>query len=301
MDELKNNIVKEYKLEMNIDFKIPRWHRSIALPSGTIYLMGGVVAFGASQEATSNLAYVYDYEANTLNPIESMLVPRSGHGMAYMNERIYCIGGYTDENVSSVKCEKYNVLTNNWEEIADLNYEANNACVCSFQNRLLYKFGGKQGEKELNNYIERYCPTENIWEIVHVKSEVKLNEFTLLSSSACCQINRNQMFIFGGTYEDYSQKSTQSFLLEVMNGNQNNLSKSKILSEETNEVHIIKGINEKTLPFGEGFWNNNPIIFESELYCLQNIPNKNNLNIVYNDRRRILKFDFKGNWLSLGS
>ena len=192
-------------------------------------------------------------------------------------------------------------INEQWEEIADLNYEANNACVCSFQNRLLYKFGGKQGEKELNNYIERYCPTENIWEIVHVKSEVKLNEFTLLSSSACCQINRNQMFIFGGTYEDYSQKSTQSFLLEVMNGNQNNLSKSKILSEETNEIHIIKGINEKTLPFGEGFWNNNPIIFESELYCLQNIPNKNNLNIVYNDRRRILKFDFKGNWVSLGS
>ena len=74
---------------MNIDFKIPRWHRSIAVPSGTIYLMGGVVTFGASQEATSNLAYVYDYEANTLNPIEPMLVPRSGHGMAYMNERIY--------------------------------------------------------------------------------------------------------------------------------------------------------------------------------------------------------------------
>ena len=127
LEELKNNVVKEYKLEMNIDFKIPRWHRSITIPNGAIYLIGGVVTFNTNQEATSNSAYVYDYEANTLNPIKPMNIPRSGHGVAYMNEKIYCVGGFTDENVSSVKCEKYHVLTNMWEEIADLNYEANNA------------------------------------------------------------------------------------------------------------------------------------------------------------------------------
>ena len=43
-----------------------------------------------------------------------------------------------------------------------------------------------------------------------------------------------------------------------------------------------KDINEKQVPFKEGFWNNTPVIYESEMYCLQNIPNKNNLNIVYN-------------------
>ena len=283
-------------MELNIDFKIPRWHRSISIPNGSIYLIGGVLSYSSNRETTSNLAYIYDFEANTLVPIKPMHIPRSGHGIAYMNDKIYCIGGYTNDNISSVKCERYCVLSNIWEEIADLNYEANNACICSFQNRLLYKFGGKIGEKELNNMIERYCPIENMWSIVHVKSESKLNDFTLLSSSACCQINKNQIFVFGGTYEDYSQKSAQSFLLEVIN--KNDINKSRTLNDERYDINVIKCINEKPLIYAEGFWNNSPIIFESELYCLQNIPNKNNLNTVYNDRRRILKFSYKGEWFA---
>lgn len=282
-----------------MNFKIPRWHRSIALPNGDIYLIGGVVVSMNNQERTSNEAYKYDFEKNTLKQIEPMKLPRSGHGIAYMNEKIYCIGGYTNENICSKRCEKYNVSTNKWEEIANLNFEANNACVCSFQNRFLFKFGGKLAEKELNNYIEKYCPTENIWGIIHVKSNYKLNDLPLLSSSACCQINKNQIFVFGGTYEDYSLKSNQSFLFEVLPCNDHINSNTKNYNEEKKDLYIIKNINEKALPFKEGFWNNNPIIYDSEIYCLQNIPNKNNLNVVYNDRRKILKFDYKGNWSSL--
>lgn len=225
-----------------------------------------------------------------------MKLPRSGHGITYMNDKIYCIGGFTNENICSRLCEIYNVSLNFWQEIAPLNYEANNACVCSFQHRFVYKFGGKLEEKELNNYIERYCPIDNIWSIIHIKSEKKLNNFTLLSSSACCQINKNQIYVFGGTYEDYSQKSSQSFLLEIRNQKENYKNQSN--DEECYDLHVIKCINDKTLPSEEGFWNNNPIVFDSELYCLQNIPNMNNLNIVYNDRRKILKFDFKKNWVA---
>lgn len=306
LEELKNNFFKEYSLELKIDFKIPRWHRSISTPNGSIYLIGGVMTFGSAQETTSKLTYIYDYEGNTLTPLNPMKIARSGHGVAYMNDRIYCVGGYTDKNVSSVRCERYHIQKDEWEEIADLNYEVSNACICSFSNRFLYKFGGKFGDKELNNYIERYCPTENLWEIVHVKSEVKLSDFNLLSSSAGCQINKSQIFIFGGTFEDYSQKSSQSFLFEVCSDLNKSgiLNKSGVFSHKTDddsEIHIIKAINERPLPFAEGFWNNNPVIFDSELYCLQNIPNKNNPNIVFNDRRRLLKFDQRGVWVSLGS
>lgn len=252
-----------------------------------------------NQEKTSKEAFKYDFSSNTLNSIASMKIARSGHGIAYMNERIYCIGGYTSDNGCSRSCEKYDLTTETWEEIANLNYEANNACVCSFQNRFLFKFGGKLADKELNNYIERYCPIENVWGIIHVKSTYKLNEFSLLSSAACCQINKNQIFVFGGTFEDYSFKSNQSFLFEVaMATKQDVFTSMKSQKEEKNCVYLVKNINEKQVPFKEGFWNNTPIIYESEMYCLQNIPNKNNLNIVYNDRRRILKFDSSGNWCS---
>jgi histone acetyltransferase (RNA polymerase elongator complex component) len=113
------------------------------------------------------------------------------------------------------------------------------------------------------------------------------NDFTFLSSSACSQINKTQILIFGGTMESYSKKSRQSFLLEIN------------FNREGKENHIAKGLNKFVLPYAEGFWNNVPIIYEGNLYCLQNIPNENNLNIVYNDRRKILKFNEREGWVCL--
>lgn len=83
---------------------------------------------------------------------------RSGHGIVYMNNKIYVIGGLTDESNYSNICEKYNIESNTWDEIAKLNYKVNNCCVCSYNNQYLYKFGGKSGDRELNAFIERYNP-----------------------------------------------------------------------------------------------------------------------------------------------
>ena len=90
----------------------------------------------------------------------------------------------------------------------------------------------------------------------------------LLSSSACCQINKNQILIFGGTMDSYSKKSKQSFLLEIN------------FDKEGKEAHTAKGFNKFDLPIAEGFWNNVPLIFEGSLYCLQNVPNESNSGTI---------------------
>ena len=55
--------------------------------------------------------------------------------------------------------------------------------------------------------------------------------------------------------------------------------------------HYIKVNEKKFLPFSEGFWNNTPFAHERSIYCLQNIQNEKNNNIVYLDRRRVLAYN----------
>ena len=59
----------------------------------------------------------------------------------------------------------------------------------------------------------------------------------------------------------------------------------------------MKFQNAKNLPYHEGFWNENPIIWNGELYCIQNICNELNSGIVYLDRKKILKFTNETGWI----
>lgn len=43
LEDLSKNILKPLKINLQINFKIPRWHRSICIPNGNIYLTGGVM------------------------------------------------------------------------------------------------------------------------------------------------------------------------------------------------------------------------------------------------------------------
>jgi hypothetical protein len=57
-------------------------------------------------------------------------------------------------------------MDNTWYEIASLNYRANNPGACSFDNKYVFKFGGKSDDTFLNNTIEKYTPYLNTWEVI---------------------------------------------------------------------------------------------------------------------------------------
>ena len=223
---------------------------------------------------------------------------RSGHAIGYLNNYIFAIGGFVEGQDFSTKCEKFNIFSNEWKEIAPLNAPANNPCACSFRGKFIFKFGGKSDDNILTNNIEMYNPLIDKWSIIHIKFEQPIESFTILSSSACVQINPNHIFVFGGTFEDYSFKSKQSFLLYVPDDAVSDYIKA-IQSTKLGpqNEYLIKGLNEKEMLFAEGFWNNTPIIMNNEVYSLQNITTEKNVNVVYLDRRRVMKFNSK-EWFS---
>jgi len=280
------------KIELNIDFKIPRWHRSISTPFGEIYVTGGVEA---ATDAKLNNCFVYDFNNQTLIEVMNMHVCRSGHALVYLQGYLYAIGGYTQVGQFTRQCERYSIRNDKWENIAGLNVAANNPCACSFNDRMIYKFGGKADESKLNNYIEMYNPDVNKWFIVQYElygEPIHMGGLKLLlSSSACCQINEKEIFIFGGTHADYSQKSNASFVLHIDNDYKK--------GEENPHSYSIREFNTYPLPVAEGFWNNQVIVADSSLYALQNIQNEKDVSIVYLDRRRILRFNPQTAWTTL--
>jgi len=281
------------KIELNIDFKIPRWHRSVATPYGEIYLTGGVDT--ENTEKKLNSAYVYDFNKRTLIPIKAMKLGRSGHALTYLDGYLYVIGGFSEDHEFTSRCERYNIRKDTWQEIASMNLPANNPCVCVFNDRYIYKFGGKINDDQLSNTIERYNPLLDRWIVINFEHPKKIGhdgeKFCLYSSAACCQISDSSIFVFGGTHINYSQKTASSFLVHIEKEE-----KDKKYNEEIKPSHRIVGFDLYPLPIAEAFWNNQPIIHEGNIYCLQNVQNESNTSAVYLDRRRLLRFSYPEGW-----
>lgn len=290
------------RIELNIDFKIPRWHRSLITPFSEIYLTGGVDC--EDSEKKLNDAYVYDYSSQELIPIDPMKTRRSGHGLVYLDGYIYAIGGFSDAQDFTTKCERYDIQQNKWETIAALNLKANNPACCTFRNKVIYKFGGKLDDEQLNNTIERYDPMSDKWTMIDFELPTsfdgKKEAFEIYSSLACIQINPTQMMIFGGTHADYKVKSDECWILSVEADEAENGSRSSHREKTLRVGHKMRRFTHGRLPFAEGFWNSQVIVDDKKLYCLQNIPNEKNESIVYLDRRRVLVFGDDSRWKVLG-
>ncbi|KAL4480469.1 hypothetical protein ABPG74_020985 [Tetrahymena malaccensis] len=300
-------------IDLKISFRIPSFHKSIATPIGELFLTGGTIPDG--QMNKSGWIYQYDWSSQSLIQLSSMNHPRSSHGIAYLAGKIYVVGGYEHKHVMTKRCERFNLLTKKWEMISNLNYAATSLSLCSFNGRYLFKFGGiGEGYDNhlLSPYIERYDQLTDSWEVIDPKlSQVhKLNKigfnFGLLSTSASIQINKTDIFVFGGYHEDNSG-SNQSFILQVIDEDQNlNNEEEKQYDDQQNEYdyqgqnqmyknevssqYFIKNINSKLLPNSEAFWNNVPIIFNKKVYALQNIAGENSDNCLENERK-ILVFN----------
>eukprot|EP01017_Pseudomicrothorax_dubius_P030618 TRINITY_DN3837_c0_g1_i5.p1 TRINITY_DN3837_c0_g1~~TRINITY_DN3837_c0_g1_i5.p1 ORF type:complete len:673 (+),score=73.67 TRINITY_DN3837_c0_g1_i5:2-2020(+) len=324
------------KLELAISFRIPRWHKSIVTPDGLIFLTGGIPIEGDEGILEDKNSFVYDENKRTLVPVASMQLNRSGHAITFLGNSIYVIGGFLNsEGEYTETCERYDIPNNRWLSIAPLNFRANNCCACTFNNKYIYKFGGKIHEKHLNSCVERYDPTVNKWTTIEfaidqgpVNSSQSLDPKRLvLSAMSASQINQYNMIVFGGTLEDYSIKSNQCYLLTVHDENnsvhaeEHNLTFAMAAPQNFNNdygsprtgynvnkaiqpgqvSHSVRCINQRLLPYAEGFWCNTPLVHLGRLYALQNVEGDKNRQVVHLDRKRVLVFSSAGweNYLSL--
>ena len=90
--------------------------------------------------------------------LASMLVPRSQMGCVVLNDSLYVIGGTNRHNEVLQSGERYNFLTNKWEEIPAMRHARASPAVAASNGRL-YAIGGDR-ISEVNFYRARITITE---------------------------------------------------------------------------------------------------------------------------------------------
>lgn len=290
--EINNKNIRYISHELAISFLIPRWHKSILTSPNEIYLNGGI----SIENSSIKLSKTYLIKIDNLSIIEmnSMNYARSNHGLIYLNNFIYSIGGILNDGKYTDKCERFDIINKNWKSICPLNHCISNMAICIFNNDSIFVFGGKVDDNFLSKSIEKYNVNIDKWINICYKIEDPPINFRLLASSAAIQINSSQIFIFGGAYKESKKKSDQTFIFEI-NEIINVMEKDNIYDDKS---YIIKLINNKKLVNANGFWNNVPIINDDKIFALQNINAAQDENMIHLDKMKLIVFD--GNkWVNL--
>lgn len=274
-------------VQLEIDFRVPNFHKSVITPQGEIFVTGGSISDNSGRKSNGN--FLFDWSANTLRGLPNMINGRSSHAMCYSNGVIYVIGGFLNGQTFTTKCERYNIQARNWKPIANLNYNAVACSVAGFNQKYLFKFGGLIDGLLINNYIERYDIAHDSWIVIEPRFNnnesllrQNMKDFRLTSTSAAVQINKSEIIVFGGYHQD-NQASNSCFLLSSEN--------------EDDNYYEIKKVDVCKLPYPEGFWNNMPVVMYKNVFATQNIPNEKNDDCLENIRR-VLAFNSQ-EWVAL--
>ena len=78
-------------INLNINFNIPDFHKSIATPNGDIYVIGGSLGDNGLK---SQKIYKYDFTNSTLVYCASLKYGRSSHSVCFNSRFIYIMGGF---------------------------------------------------------------------------------------------------------------------------------------------------------------------------------------------------------------
>ena len=262
VESYKNNVLHQSStpldfkvIELTNDFNVPRHHKSLITPQGFIILTGGLVQSDNKNITFLPNSYIFDYDKQQLEALGSMIYPRAGHGLVYTPNGIMAVGGITKNSTITETCEIYNIDENKWYQIASLNEPTMNSTLCLFNDMYVIKISGKVGEKELCQYVELYNFEDNVWTVIECEDP----DFVIPSSCGCTQINEREIIIFGGSYEQYSDRTDSILVMQ--------------LSEDLQTFSIRT--SSLNLPFKENFSNDQAISVGGRVLALQNVPNPN--------------------------
>lgn len=181
--------------------------RSINI-NGTLYINGGWDEINKKA-----LKYHLSYDTANKEVIKEpdMIYGHSAHSLLFVPPTfLYVISGS-----GTSKCEKYDINSKIFEEIAEINYHRQNASLFYHNEQYLYAFGGLCWDDSKNDFVfvesvERldigFGPSteeEYRWEIVPA---LKAKDNVVISKSVMTvvPITSNKILLVGGMYKDHS-------------------------------------------------------------------------------------------------
>ena len=174
-----------------------------ALPDQIIIMTGG--SHKITGEPSNKVFKIDTNNINEIKMMKTMKKSRYNHACIYLNNYIYCLGGYDNINkkneiTSTISsCEKYNIIKNKWQLIREMTHPR--ACFgkCIY-NEQIFVFGG-YCNKLLLSSIEKYEPYSDIWITFSIKLPKKIAEVGVIN------LDNKFILLLGGIDEDFSPTS----------------------------------------------------------------------------------------------
>lgn len=132
----------------------------------------------------------------------NMIQARNFFASVYLQNKIYVFGGYDDRNKAQLKqSECFDLETETWSSIADLNIERSQAAACCATNEKIYIVGGYNSKLGTIPTIEEYQVKENRFILLDVVLREGLRRLSVRSF-------HGDMLIFGGLRQHFENNET---------------------------------------------------------------------------------------------
>ena len=196
-----------------IPFKIAPFSRSIMVPDGRIYLMGGEDKNdGAKRECYVINPFTPDAD-KTLSTRANMPLKKYDFTLCYLLGHVYTICGKNVNNDIVESCECYDIEEDTWRTIAPVNKKRYAATAATIKEKgRIYIFGGRgEAQNAMIAEIEEYTVSRNEWKILEV---VWPHEWKAVEVCAAIQVQRGEIIVFGGSDVNV-EDSKESFILKA--------------------------------------------------------------------------------------
>ncbi|KKT40338.1 MAG: Kelch repeat type 1-containing protein [Candidatus Collierbacteria bacterium GW2011_GWA2_46_26] len=160
-------------------------HPGVTSDQNFVYVIGG----NGLRISSYSIAHKYNPETDRWQRLADMPTKRCALGLAYLDGKIYAVGGADNKRPLSA-FEEYDVEKNQWKNLPDMPTAREHLFSVTIQ-RFVYVLGGYQNDRFHNvNTFERYSIGRKVWEKL-APLPAKISGF-----SAC--IYGKSIFAFGG-------------------------------------------------------------------------------------------------------
>ena len=183
--------------------KFPIFSRSVNV-NELLYINGG---FDEEQKVSKKTHLRYNAKENSLVELCPMINGHSAHSIIYVQPKsIIAVSGS-----GTFKCESYDIMTDKWTEISEINYQRQNATLFVYNEMYLFAFGGLYYDEIANDFVfvetvERFeidFDEKTKWEIVpamKTRNNVNISK----SVMTAVPIHPNKILLVGGMLKDQS-------------------------------------------------------------------------------------------------
>lgn len=216
---LEINFTKKFTKEkpIPVGLKLFAYQNIVSLEDGRYFLCNGLSQHG--QHPVSH-AYIYDPDKNEVKKCAKSKIPSYVGNIVKKGNHIYLIGGHSwkDENEIILNtCERYNILTDTWEMLPNLNHGRCSGMSFVFGDKVVV-MGGFRGEYERWGNAEVLDEALGRWQVVNVFGLPPLEGAGVLRDP----IDKTSILIFQGVTNEYDAqkvwKMSHDFKFQELKG-----------------------------------------------------------------------------------